>query len=165
MVFVLAGISISRLVGARFVHVLTGLGAMTAVTMLIFQDTILSFVASVRSAATAACAWATGSRCQPERRRRRHRHRLHTVTVRNWDHTVTTVPTKLISESFRNWRPWPRAAAAASSVRCSSTSTACASSNDEVARFRLLLLDDYLDGKEAELRDWNAKLAEHGASR
>lgn len=39
---------------------LSGLGAMSAVLMLVFKDTILSFVAGVRSAATTCCAWATG---------------------------------------------------------------------------------------------------------
>ena len=33
------------------------------------------------------------------------RQALHTVTVRNWDMTITTIPTKkLISDSFKNWR-------------------------------------------------------------
>ena len=49
VMFVLVGISIiATLIGAKFLHVITGLGAMTAVMMLIFQDTILSLVASVQ---------------------------------------------------------------------------------------------------------------------
>ncbi|MBP6798597.1 MAG: mechanosensitive ion channel family protein, partial [Luteimonas sp.] len=49
VMFVLAGISIvATLVGAQFLHILTGLGAATAVLILIFQDTILSLVASVQ---------------------------------------------------------------------------------------------------------------------
>lgn len=49
VMFALVAISVvATLVGAQFLHILTGLGAMTAVLMLIFQDTILSLVASVQ---------------------------------------------------------------------------------------------------------------------
>jgi miniconductance mechanosensitive channel len=107
VVYVLAAIAVfATLAGTKFVHVVTGLGAMTAVTMLIFQDTILSFVASVQIASDGRVRvgdWiempsqnADGDVTDIA---------LHTVTVQNWDKTITTIPTKkLISESFKNWR-------------------------------------------------------------
>src|SRR5690606_22021931 len=48
VVFALAGLSIvAALAGVKLLHLLTGLGAATAVLMLVFQDTLLSLVASV----------------------------------------------------------------------------------------------------------------------
>jgi len=106
-VFLFAGIWIvATLVGAKFTHVLTGMGAMTAVTMLIFQDTIVSFVASVQISGDGRVRvgdWiempsqnADGDVIDIA---------LHTITVQNWDKTVTTIPTKkLINDSFKNWR-------------------------------------------------------------
>ena len=168
VMYVLVAISIvATLIGAKFLHILTGLGAMTAVTMLIFQDTILSLVASVQISSDGRVRmgdWiempaqnADGDVIDIS---------LHTITVKNWDKTVTRVPTKyLISESFKNWRGMVETGARRikrslyidqGSVRFLEP--------DEVERFRrFALLDEYLDGKEKELRDWNAKLAERGA--
>src|SRR5690606_38381870 len=107
IMFVLVAISIvATLIGAQFLHILTGLGAATAVLMLIFQDTILSLVASVQISNDGRVRigdWiempsqnADGDVIDIA---------LHTVTVQNWDKTITTVPTKkLISDSFKNWR-------------------------------------------------------------
>ncbi|MGN1055999.1 MAG: mechanosensitive ion channel family protein [Comamonas sp.] len=85
---------------------LSGLGAMSAVLMLVFKDTILSFVAGVQLASNNMMRvgdWiempqvgADGFVVDIA---------LHTVKVQNWDKTITTIPTwKLMSESFKNWR-------------------------------------------------------------
>src|SRR5690606_4343308 len=85
---------------------LSGLGAMTAVLMLVFKDTILSFVASVQLSSHDMLRvgdWlempalnADGDVIDIA---------LHTVKVRNWDRTITSIPTwRLINESFKNWR-------------------------------------------------------------
>jgi miniconductance mechanosensitive channel len=85
---------------------LSGLGAMTAVLMLVFRDTILSLVASVQLAGNDMVRvgdWiempqysADGDVIDIA---------LHTVKVQNWDKTITTIPThKLIDNSFKNWR-------------------------------------------------------------
>lgn len=168
VMYVLVAISIvATLIGAKFLHILTGLGAMTAVTMLIFQDTILSLVASVQISSDGRVRmgdWiempgqnADGDVIDIS---------LHTITVKNWDKTVTRVPTKyLISESFKNWRGMVETGARRikRSLYIDQRSVRFLEP-DEIARFkRFALLDDYLDGKEAELRDWNAKLAERGA--
>jgi len=89
---------------------LSGIGAMTAVLMLIFKDTILSLVASVQIASNDMIhigdwiempqAGADGDVIDVA---------LHTVKVQNWDKTISTIPThKLISESFKNWRGMSR---------------------------------------------------------
>ncbi|HRO27412.1 MAG TPA: mechanosensitive ion channel, partial [Luteimonas sp.] len=146
---------------------LTGLGAASAVLMLIFQDTILSFAASLQISGDGRVRigdWiempaqnADGDVIDIS---------LHTITVKNWDKTVTTVPTrKLISDSFKNWRGMTETGARR--IRRSlyiDQGSVRFLEPGEVERFkRFALLDDYLDDKEAELRDWNAKLAERGA--
>ena len=85
---------------------LSGLGAMSAVLMLVFKDTILSFVAGVQLASNDMLRvgdWiempkenADGAVVEIN---------LNTVKVQNWDKTITSIPTwKLMSESFKNWR-------------------------------------------------------------
>ncbi|MEN8238902.1 MAG: mechanosensitive ion channel domain-containing protein [Actinomycetota bacterium] len=85
---------------------LSGIGALMAVILLIFRDTILSFVASLQLTSNDMVRvgdWiempqlnADGDVIDVA---------LHTVKVQNWDKTITTIPThKLISESFKNWR-------------------------------------------------------------
>ncbi len=159
--------SVALLAGVDLVHVLTGLGAASAVLMLIFQDTILSFAASLQISGDGRVRigdWiempsqnADGDVIDIA---------LHTVTVQNWDKTITTVPTrKLISDSFKNWRGMSEAGGRRikRAIHLDQHSTRFLEP-DEVARFRRFrLLDAYLDGKSSELQDWNAKLAERGA--
>lgn len=97
---------VSTLIGQSVLLLLSGLGAMAAVLMLVFKDTILSLVASVQLTSNDMIRvgdWiempqynADGDVIDIA---------LHTIKVQNWDKTITTVPTyKLIAESFRNWR-------------------------------------------------------------
>ncbi|MGL4667278.1 MAG: mechanosensitive ion channel family protein [Saezia sp.] len=85
---------------------ISGLGAMSAVTMLIFKDTILSFVAGaqiisndmlrVGDSIEMPQVGADGIVIDIA---------LHTVKVQNSDKTIVTIPTwRLISESYKNWR-------------------------------------------------------------
>ncbi len=87
-------------------ELLAGLGALTAVLLLIFRDTILSFVASLQIAGNDLVHvgdWiempkygADGDVIDIA---------LHTIKIQNWDKTITVIPThKLIEESFKNWR-------------------------------------------------------------
>ncbi|MFT7008076.1 MAG: miniconductance mechanosensitive channel [Colwellia sp.] len=88
------------------VYLLSGLGALTAVLLLIFQDTIKGLVASIQISANkmvVAGDWielpkygADGDVIEIG---------LSTVKVENFDKTITTIPTyALISDSFKNWR-------------------------------------------------------------
>jgi len=85
---------------------LSGMGALTAILLLIFKDAILGFVAGIQLVANDMVRpgdWiempkygADGEVSELS---------LTTVKVRNWDKTITTVPTyALISDSFKNWR-------------------------------------------------------------
>lgn len=107
IVSVVGAIFIVSLIVERSPFVLlTGLGALTAVLLLVFKDTILGLVAGVQLVANDMVRpgdWvempkygADGDVIEIT---------LNTVKIRNWDKTVTTVPTySLISDSFKNWR-------------------------------------------------------------
>ena len=82
------------------------MGGLTAVTMLVFKDTILGFVAGIQLGANDMVRegdWiempkygADGDVIEVA---------VNTVKVRNWDKTITTIPTyALIADSFKNWR-------------------------------------------------------------
>ncbi|MBT8083271.1 MAG: mechanosensitive ion channel family protein [Gammaproteobacteria bacterium] len=141
---------------------LSGLGAMTAILLLVFKDTILSLVASVQLTAQDMVRvgdWievpqfgADGDVVDVQ---------LHTVKVQNWDKTITTIPThRLISDSFKNWRGMSQTGARrikraiyldVSSIRFQSA--------DEIEHFkRFALLKDYIANKENELREYNTAL-------
>lgn len=86
--------------------IITGLGALTAIIILVFRDTILSFVASLQISSYDLVKkrdWievpkygADGDVIDIA---------LHTIKVQNWDKTITVIPThKLVEESFKNWR-------------------------------------------------------------
>jgi miniconductance mechanosensitive channel len=107
VVYILGAVLIvSRLFDRSPLILLSGVGAMTAVLLLIFKDTILGLVASLQLTANDMVRvgdWiempaygADGDVVEVA---------LHTVKVQNWDKTITTIPTyHLIAESFKNWR-------------------------------------------------------------
>ena len=97
---------ISTLIDKDPIAILTGLGAGTAILMLVFQDTIKGLVAGVQLTANDMLRpgdWITmpkygadGDVIEVT---------LTTVKVRNWDKTITTVPPyALVNDSFQNWR-------------------------------------------------------------
>ena len=145
----------------------SGIGAMTAVLLLIFQDTILSFVASVQIASNDMIRvgdWiempelnADGDVVEVA---------LHTVKVQNWDKTITTIPThRLISGSFKNWRGMSMSGGRRikravyldlQSVRFLE--------DEEIQRFGdWTLLSDYIAGKQGELAEANGSVGLDGA--
>ncbi|RJE76136.1 transporter [Pseudoalteromonas sp. MSK9-3] len=107
MTFIICSILIiSLLLDKSPTYILSGFGAIAAVTLLVFKDTILGLVASIQIAANRLVTigdWiqvdafgADGEVIDLG---------LNTVRVRNWDNTVTTIPTyMLITDSFKNWR-------------------------------------------------------------
>jgi miniconductance mechanosensitive channel len=99
-------VGVAFLIEESPIVLLGGLGALMAVILLIFRDTILSFVASLQMASYDMLRigdWiemsqfgADGDVVELS---------LHTVKVQNWDKTITAIPThKLIEQPFRNWR-------------------------------------------------------------
>lgn len=153
---------ISLLIGKSPLVLLTGLGAMTAVLMLVFKDPILGLVAGIQLSANNMLKmgdWldmpkygADGDVIDIG---------LTTVKVRNWDKTITTIPTyALISDSFKNWRGMSESGGRRikRSLNIDATSIHFLS-DEEIARMnRAQLLTPYLDGKVAEVANHNASL-------
>lgn len=142
---------------------LAGFGAMAAVLMLVFQNTILSLVASVQISSYDMVRigdWiemptlnADGDVIDMS---------LHTITVQNFDKTLTTIPTnKLVTDTFRNWRGMREAGARrikrALFIDQSSVQFMDEKQITELKSF--LLLDQYLDQKSEELESFNQALS------
>jgi len=99
-------IVIAILTGRSPVYFLSGLGALTAVLLLVFKDTILSLVSSIQISSNdlfkvgdwieAPQFGADGDVIDIA---------LHSIKIQNWDKTISIIPTnKLLDSSFKNWR-------------------------------------------------------------
>lgn len=99
-------IMLSALTGQSPLFFLTSLGAMTAILLLIFKDTILGFVGSIQISANDMLRigdWVTMEKYGADGDVIEIN--LTTVKVQNFDMTITTIPTySFISDSFKNWR-------------------------------------------------------------
>ena len=142
---------------------LAGFGAMAAVLMLVFQNTILSLVASVQISSYDMVRigdWiempslnADGDVIDMS---------LHTVTVQNFDKTFTTIPTnKLVTDTFRNWRGMSNAGCRRikRSLFLDQSSVHFMSDEEQQKLKEFLLLDQYLDAKQSEIEDFNKHLS------
>ena len=157
----------SMLVNKSPVMLLSGLGAVAAVLILIFQDTILALVSGIQLSTNHMIQigdWIVlpsenvdGVIVDIA---------LHMVKVQNWDMTIVTVPTrKLTVETFINWRgvyeAGGRRIKRALNIDMRSVRFL---DDDEIARLdEFVLLDEYLKEKQQEIEAWNHALAEKGA--
>jgi miniconductance mechanosensitive channel len=168
-VYLVGGILvIAALIGRSPVVLLSGLGAMTAILMIVFKDTLLSLAASIQLTSQNVIRvgdWleipqfgADGDVIDVA---------LYTITVQNWDKTVTTIPTyKLISDSFKNWRGMQEAGGRRikRSVNLD-FNTIRVLSDDEIKHFEdFALLRDYVARKQKELKEYNDALDRPGKS-
>ena len=160
--YVAAGIVVISILADRSpVVFLSGLGALTAVLMLVFRDTILSLVASVQIMSDDMIrigdwvempqANADGDVIDIA---------LHTVKIQNWDKTISAIPThKFISESFKNWRGMSESGGRRMkrAIHLDMNSIHFLS-DEEVARLsRFEFLHDYLQAKRKDLEVANAR--------
>jgi len=107
MVFTLAGISIiSVLVGKSATLLIGGLGAFSAVVLLVFKDSILGLVAGVQLTANDMLRtgdWISLPKFDADGTVMDIT--LTTIKIQNWDNSISTVPAySLFSDSFKNWR-------------------------------------------------------------
>ena len=146
---------------------LSGLGAMSAVLMLVFKDTILSFTAGVQLSSNDMLRvgdWiempqmgADGPVIDIA---------LHTVKVQNWDKTITTIPTwRLMSGSYRNWRGMSESGGRRikRQLRIDSATVRFLSDADIDRLERIALLAPYLAAKRQAVHSANAALGEGAA--
>lgn len=154
--------AVSVLLGKEPWVLLSGIGALTAVILLVFKDTILGFVGGIQLIANDMLRpgdWiempkygADGDVLEIN---------LTTVKVQNWDKTITTIPTySLISDSFKNWRGMQESGGRrikrsiyidVNSIRFCTP--------EMVERFRKIhRISDYVIAKQKELEDYNREL-------
>ena len=162
-VYLVAGILIlSVLLGKSPLYFLGAMGAMTAVLMLIFKDTILGFVASIQISVYDMIRvgdWiempdynTDGDVISIN---------LNTVKVKNWDKTVSSVPTAgFLTSSFKNWRGMTdtggRRIKRPIYLKMSSFKFCDAQMIEKFKRYHLL--HDYIIEKEKEIAAYNANL-------
>lgn len=143
----------------------SGLGAMTAVLMLVFKDPILGLVAGIQLATDNMLQigdWLEMSRYGADGEVTDIG--LTTVKVRNWDNTVTTIPTySLISDSFKNWRAMSESGGRRikRSLNIDTTSIHFLSDEEFKRLSTIRLLAPYLQKVSEEVAQFNQ---EHGLS-
>lgn len=151
----------SALVNKSPLLMISGLGALSAVLLLVFKDTLLSLVASAQISTNDMLrigdwiempqAGADGEVIDVA---------LHTVKVQNWDKTVTTIPTyKLFSESYRNWRQMFESGGRRikRSLRIDASTVRFLNDEEINALGRFSLIHDYLNEKKEKLADANRR--------
>jgi len=152
--------SISLVLGESPFKLLTGLGALTAVLMLVFRDPILGLVAGLQLTSNRMVArgdWiempkygVDGDVIDIA---------LTTVKIKNFDNTITTVPTQaLINDSFKNWQAMQnsggRRIKRALNIDINSV---CFCDTEMLENFqKIALLKDYFAKKLTELESYNA---------
>lgn len=155
-------IIIAALIDRSPLILLSGLGAMSAVLLLVFKDTLLSFTAGLQLASNDMLRigdWiempqlgADGDVIDIA---------LHTVKVQNWDKTITTIPTwRLMSESFRNWRGMSESGGRRikRTLRLDSSAVRFLDSADVERLRHIALIRPYLEHKLQEVQATNTAL-------
>jgi miniconductance mechanosensitive channel len=153
---------ISILFSINMTRIFTGLGAMAAVLILVFKDTILGFTASVQLSSNNMIKpgdWismpkynADGTVIELT---------LNTVKVQNWDKTISTIPTyALVADSFQNWRGMEESGGRRikRSINLDMTSVGFVTP-EQLQKFKTFkILHEYIGKKEQEIVDFNKKI-------
>ncbi|WP_339010795.1 mechanosensitive ion channel family protein [Aeromonas popoffii] len=155
---------ISMLLGKSPLFLFSGLGAMTAVLMLVFKDPILGLVAGIQLSANRMLT--VGDWLQMDKYGADGEVTdigLTTVKVSNWDKTITTIPTyALISDSFKNWQGMTESGGRRikRSVNIDMTSVRFLTVDEQMQLKQAQLLAPYLSRKEQELSTYNQQLSD-----
>lgn len=146
--------------GISFWEFMAGLGTVSAVVILVFKDTILGFVASIQVSVNDMVRigdWITFQKYGADGDVIEIN--LATVKVRNFDHTITTIPTyALISDSFKNWRGMTesngRRIKRALNIRMASIRLL--NSNDLENLSKIELIREYIANKSSDITSYNS---------
>lgn len=157
----LAGVmsAIAIITGIPFLKFLTGLGAISAVIILVFKDTILGFVASIQVSINDMLRigdWITFEKYGADGDVIEIT--LATVKVQNWDKTITTIPTyALISDSFKNWRGMTSSGGRRikRAVNIKQHSIKCLSEADIESLKKIELIRSYLEKRQQDITEFN----------
>lgn len=160
-VYIVGGIMIiATLINKSPWGIFAGLGAISAVLLLVFKDTIMGLVASFQLMSNNMIHigdWiempkygADGDVIEIT---------LHTVKVRNWDKTITTIPTyALISDAFKNWRGMSESGGRRIKRSISiDMNTVKFCTPEMIERFEKIdIIKDYIKTKKDEVAKYNA---------
>ncbi len=152
-------IIISVLMDKSPVLLLSGIGAMMAVVLLIFKDTILSLVASIQIRTNDLIKigdWITMPKFDADGDVIDIA--LHTVKIQNFDRTITTIPTyKFIEESFQNWRGMSESGARRimRSVHIDMSSISFLTPEEIEKYKKIRVIREYIENKVREIEDYN----------
>ncbi|PBJ15739.1 mechanosensitive ion channel family protein [Flavobacterium sp. ACN6] len=150
---------ISTLFGVKKGELLTILGTLSAIIILIFRDTILGFVSSVQVAINDMVRigdWITMDKFGADGDVIEIN--LTTVKVRNFDNTITTIPTyALSSDSFQNWRGMQKSDGRRIKRHVLiKSSTIRFLNDDDLQQLRKVqLITAYIDSRQAEIEKYN----------
>ncbi|MFS4481873.1 mechanosensitive ion channel family protein [Hyunsoonleella sp. 2307UL5-6] len=153
--------AIAIVTGIPFLKFLTGLGAISAVIILVFKDTILGFVASIQVSINDMVRigdWITFEKYGADGDVTEIT--LATVKVQNFDKTITTIPTyALISDSFKNWRGMTNAGGRRikRALNIKQDSIKCLSDTDIDKLKSIQLIKSYLETKQKDISEYNTK--------
>ncbi len=144
----------------------SGLGALTAVLLLVFKDVILGLVAGIQLTANNMVRkgdWvempkygADGDVIDVA---------LTTIKIQNWDKTITTIPAHaLVSDAFKNWRGMSESGGRRikRSIYLDLSSVRFLKESEVLELERIELLKDYLSGKRSDIGEEGLDLEEHG---
>jgi len=152
--------AIAILTGIPFLKFATGLGAISAVIILVFKDTIMGFVASIQVSINDMVRigdWITFEKYGADGDVIEIN--LATVKVQNFDKTITTIPTyALISDSFKNWRGMTssggRRIKRALNIKQEGVKYL---TEDEVNKLKeIQLISSYLETKQGDIQSYNS---------
>jgi miniconductance mechanosensitive channel len=150
---------ISTLFGIKKGELLTILGTLSAIIILIFRDTILGFVSSVQVAINDMVRigdWITMDKFGADGDVIEIN--LTTVKVRNFDNTITTIPTyALSSDSFQNWRGMQKSDGRRIKrhILIKSSSIRFLNNDDLNHMKRVQLISSYIETRQAEIEKYN----------
>ena len=152
-------IFIASLIGKSPVYLLSGIGALTAVLMLIFKDTILSFISSVQI--TSNDLFKVGDWVEAPQFNADGDVidiALHTIKIQNWDKTITVIPThKLIDSSFKNWRGMSDSGGRRIKRAIHIDMNSIKFCDDAmISRFsKIDIISEYIDSKKTDIKKYN----------
>ena len=152
----------SILTGKEVSTFLTAMGALSAVILLIFKDTILGFVASIQLSSNDLIRigdWITMKQFGADGDVIEIN--LSSVKVQNFDKTITTIPTyKLISDSFKNWRGMSdsQGRRIKRALLIKGSSIRFMTDKDLLELEEISLIKDYIKNIKLEIKEHNSKL-------
>ena len=152
----------SIITGKEITTFLAAMGALSAVILLIFKDTILGFVASIQLSSNDLIRigdWITMKQFGADGDVIEIN--LNSVKIQNFDKTITTIPTyKLISDSFKNWRGMSESDGRRikRSLSVKGSSIKFLSDEELVQLKKIKLLKNLISSKEEEIKKHNSNL-------